>query len=114
MKKQITTLQSDIANREEVLQRRWSDEVEFELQNKKQLLHQLLGWEAKLLFQQTRMQWISEGDKNSKFFHALIRGRRARNKITLQGEDGTLIKEPQIIGDKAAIYFGGLFTASRY
>lgn len=97
-----------------MLQRKWSDEVDLELKNKKELLHQAVGWEAELLFQRTRMQWISEGDKSSKFFHTLIRGRRARNKISLQGEEDNVVKDPRIIREMVVSHFGDLFMNSRY
>lgn len=33
--------------------------------------------------QRSRIQWLHEGDKNSSFFHAVTRGRRARNKFSV-------------------------------
>lgn len=60
------------------------------------------------------MQWIYEGNKNSNFFHALIRGKRGRNKISLQGVDGNVVKDPRIIGEMAVRHFGESFMASRY
>ncbi|GJT71235.1 RNA-directed DNA polymerase, eukaryota, reverse transcriptase zinc-binding domain protein [Tanacetum coccineum] len=37
--------------------------------------------EEKLLAQKTRIDWLNEGDKNSAFFHKMIKGRRSRNRV---------------------------------
>lgn len=37
--------------------------------------------EEKLLAQQAKVQWISEGDKNTKFFHNVIKSRKHYNRI---------------------------------
>ena len=31
--------------------------------------------------QEARINWLQEGDKNTKYFHAVAKGRRKRNKI---------------------------------
>ncbi|GJW01885.1 RNA-directed DNA polymerase, eukaryota, reverse transcriptase zinc-binding domain protein [Tanacetum coccineum] len=37
--------------------------------------------EEKLLYQQAKVNWLSEGDKNSKYFHTVIKGRKNRSRI---------------------------------
>ncbi|GJR46912.1 RNA-directed DNA polymerase, eukaryota, reverse transcriptase zinc-binding domain protein [Tanacetum coccineum] len=37
--------------------------------------------EEKLLAQKARINWLNEGDKNSSFFHKVIKGRRSRNRV---------------------------------
>ncbi|GJR19680.1 putative ribonuclease H-like domain-containing protein [Tanacetum coccineum] len=37
--------------------------------------------EEKLLAQKARIDWLNEGDKNSAFFHKIIKGRRSRNRF---------------------------------
>lgn len=69
----LAMLQEMIVQNEEVVQQAWSNEVEEELHQLKKDLQQVLRWDEELLYQKTREKWISEGDKNSKFFHALIR-----------------------------------------
>lgn len=98
-----------------MLQMQWSTEVDIEIQHKKQLLHQVLGWDAELLFQQNPgCNGFLRATRIQNFFHALIRGKRGRNKISLQGVDGNVVKDPRIIGEMAVRHFGESFMASRY
>lgn len=77
-------------------------------------LRQLLEWESELYYQKTRAKWLQDGDYNSKFFLAVIRERRRRNKIALRGPDGATVSHPQEIYQLAASYFPQLFSASPY
>ena len=49
--------------------------------------------EEKLLFQQAKIEWLSDGDRNSKFFHAVVKGRSHKNKIqTICNEQGDRVE----------------------
>ncbi|KAH0705908.1 hypothetical protein KY285_010432 [Solanum tuberosum] len=70
-----------------------------------------LKLEESILKQKTQLQWFKEGDANTKYFHALIRGRRRRlfihkictgNDVWIQGDDQ--------IAQAACDYFQGMFT----
>lgn len=74
----------------------------------------LLRWEADILYQKTREKWLSDGDMNSKFFHALIKDRRRRNTIKVTRPDGTVVMETRHLLEGAAQHFASLFTASPY
>lgn len=37
--------------------------------------------EEKFLYQQAKIKWLSEGDKNSNFFHKVLKGRTHRSKV---------------------------------
>lgn len=54
-----------------------------------------------------------EGDLNTKFFHAITKQRRARNKITsLIGSEGNLVEEEKKLVAIATGYFRELFQSS--
>ncbi|GJU90456.1 hypothetical protein Tco_1302879 [Tanacetum coccineum] len=45
--------------------------------------------EEKLLLQKAKIDWLSDGDKNSKFFHSVMKGRAHRSRIeTVNDENG--------------------------
>ena len=59
------------------------------------------------------MQWLREGDRNTKYFHTVVEGRRKRNNIsTLQRENGTWCESEGEVGDEINVYFEKLFTSS--
>ena len=57
--------------------------------------------------------WHSSGDLNTKFYHALTKQRRVRNKIVgLHDEQGNWITEENGIEKVAVDYFDGLFSTT--
>lgn len=73
-------------------------------------LHGALGEEELYLSQKSRIFWLLEGDRNSSFFHASTKQRRARNRISKLIDDRGKIAESQ--DDLVAVatkYFRDLF-----
>ncbi|XP_024008064.1 uncharacterized protein LOC112084035 [Eutrema salsugineum] len=70
--------------------------------------------EEEMLWQQkSREKWHKNGDKNTKFFHALTKQRRARNRIvSLKDSNGHLVENARGIEKVAATYFQDLFSSS--
>ncbi|XP_033139542.1 uncharacterized protein LOC117131581 [Brassica rapa] len=63
--------------------------------------------------QKSRVFWLREGDKNTKFFHALTKQRRARNKITqLRDVDGNIVEDEEGLVAIATSYFRQIFESS--
>jgi hypothetical protein len=62
--------------------------------------------------QRARANWLTQGDRNTKFFHQFASARRKRNMIKkLKGDDdqwveGTALLKPMILD-----YFSSLFTS---
>ncbi|CAN6580631.1 unnamed protein product [Malus baccata var. baccata] len=62
----------------------------------------------------SRIQWLNEGDKNTKFFHAQTVRRRKHNKIKgLEDHHRVWHEDEKEICDIASFYFTGLFQSSR-
>nr|XP_009796280.1 PREDICTED: uncharacterized protein LOC104242863 [Nicotiana sylvestris] len=70
-----------------------------------------LALEEKYWQQKAGMTWFKEGDRNTKFFHAQVRGRRKRLQLNrIQNSGGTWIEEEQEIAEEAIKYYEEQFT----
>jgi len=70
--------------------------------------------EDSILKQKTQLHWFKEGDSNSKYFHALIRGRRRRLFIHKILNDKTdWIQGDEHIAKAACEHFQNIFTGER-
>lgn len=90
------------------------DDVHAAWESSKKKLIQLEKWETKMLCNQACINWTEFGDRNSKFFHALIKERRKNKTIELARSDGTLISNAAEIGNEAQTFFADFFSASPY
>ncbi|KAH7685642.1 DNase I-like protein [Dioscorea alata] len=63
--------------------------------------------------QRSRLQWLNDGDENTKFFHAIANGRRNRNFIPRILTNGALLTEPKDIGKAFVDQFKNLFGHKR-
>ncbi|KAL9680073.1 hypothetical protein QQ045_017948 [Rhodiola kirilowii] len=77
-----------------ILQNGWDEEIRSRIKEVNQNLSELLRYQC---------------DRNSGFFHAAIKARRAQNSIRLTMEDGTPSDDGDFIGVKAYQYFEQLF-----
>ena len=55
-------------------------------------IHSLSRLHSSISWQQSRNHWLSEGDANSKFFHAVMSSRRRRNALSYVLVDGVEIE----------------------
>ena len=68
--------------------------------------------EEGLFRQKSCLQWLAEGDQNTKFFHKVVQQRIKRNKlVSLTLEDGTSIRGHSKIAQEAITYFHSLLNA---
>ncbi|XP_073363586.1 uncharacterized protein [Aegilops tauschii subsp. strangulata] len=75
-------------------------------------LNELLYHEEMLWMQRSFIDWLREGDRNTKFFHrkAVWRARKNRIKV-LMDDDGVAHKDHDSMAAMATSYFTSLFTA---
>lgn len=56
------------------------------IEEEREILKLIEKWEEvheKILRQQSRIVWIQQGDRNSKYFYTVLKARKARNQIAL-------------------------------
>lgn len=63
--------------------------------------------------QRSRVMWLSSGDKNSGYFHAVAKGRRARNRMSaIEDSEGKAYFEEEQIAGQISQYFTHIFTTA--
>ncbi|XP_060200890.1 uncharacterized protein LOC132629180 [Lycium barbarum] len=73
-----------------------------------------LKMEQSILKQKTQLQWFKEGDANTSYFHALIRGIRRKLCIhKIQDEKGDWIQGEKEIAEAACDHFQKIFTGEQ-
>jgi exonuclease III len=65
-------------------------------------LHSLARTQSSINWQMSRMNWLQEGDANSKYFHGFLSGRRRHNSINVVSVDGARVEGVHNI--RAAIF----------
>ena len=61
----------------------------------------------------SRVLWLREGDRNLKYFHALVKQRRARNMITqLLDENENVVEDEEGLVTIATSYFRQIFEST--
>ncbi|GJT41078.1 reverse transcriptase [Tanacetum coccineum] len=86
----------------------WREQQQLREEIKELLTREELMWK-----QRSRIQWLSDGDKNTRFFHSRASNRRKRNSIfRLKDQDGRWIDNEEDVRGLVAHYFNDLFSTS--
>lgn len=70
--------------------------------------------EEKLLLQKSRINWLAIGDRNSRYFHAKVKGRWNTNKIlVIEDSNGEMVQGQEDVQHVAVDFFKGLLGTPR-
>lgn len=73
-------------------------------------LERLLNREETMWAQKARSDWVSFGDRNSRYFQTVVRQRRAMSRIVhIKNEDGILMEDPMEVESRLVNHFKASF-----
>uniref|UniRef100_A0A2N9HR00 RRM domain-containing protein n=1 Tax=Fagus sylvatica TaxID=28930 RepID=A0A2N9HR00_FAGSY len=110
LKKQIENMQQKITQAETLA---IQDRDHANINGLRKELNMLLGKEEKFWRQRSRISWLSQGDRNTKYFHGRATQRRRRNSVyRLRDEWGSWHESNEEIAEIMLEYYNSLFTTS--
>ena len=78
-----------------------------------QLFSTLRLQEEAFFKQKSRIRWLQEGDRNTKYFHHFVKKRQMHNRIlSVTCDDGNILSEPSLVSNHIVSHFQNLFSAS--
>ena len=84
-----------------------------QLRKQKKKVNDLLQKQEIMWRQRFRVDWLREGDQNTKFFHGQATMRKRKNKISkLKNSNGDWVYDHEEIERMANDYYSELFTTS--
>ncbi|XVF39325.1 hypothetical protein PTKIN_Ptkin01aG0025400 [Pterospermum kingtungense] len=88
------------------------EEVRRELFSKRAELWNLYRMEERAWFQKSRIKWLREKDRNTKFFHMAATMRRRLNAIDHLEVNGALCSDPRVVKQVIVAYFEAQIQAN--
>ena len=101
-----------VAEAEMRVQGDFSDEAHLELQQAQANLNRQLAVEEQFWNQKARVKWLQHGDRNSRYFHSVVKQRRFQSRIHMILDSvGGWVRDDEGIGREAVRFFSNLFSA---
>ena len=88
------------------------DEIQ-ELHGLSEELFSLSRANSSICWQQSRVQWLKEGDANSKFFHRIMSSKRSRNAIPFFLVNGALVEGVENVHNAVFTHFQAQFRPTQ-
>ncbi|XP_071927455.1 uncharacterized protein [Coffea arabica] len=96
---------------EQVVDQNASEEFHVQLSKAQAELRHALSIEEQFWSQKARIKWLAKGDRNSRYFHAVVKQRRAQGRIhRIKNSNGIWVETNAEIVSEAITYFSDIFT----
>lgn len=110
----MAALRNKVSELEQQLSSHWSDNTHQEWELCKKQILQVEKWDTDMLCHQAQMDWLKDGDRNSKFFHAVIKDKRKKQHIQIELPNGDVTTSAADIAARVQDFLVDLFSASPY
>lgn len=92
-----------------------SEEAEHMTKEKELMMeiNEILKQQHQLLLQKSRATWLVDGDRNTAFFHRVLRVSRAKSDLSSIMIDGVLCEDATLISNHIQEFYKSLFTEDR-
>jgi hypothetical protein len=110
----IKALKTNLCDIDTHIQENWQDQARLAERNeiRKELNH-LISQEEIYWRQRSRISWMKDGDRNTKFFHECASQRKRKNEISyLRNQHGDWVSDKSEMEGIVHNYFHNLFTSS--
>ncbi|XP_024163822.1 uncharacterized protein LOC112170746 [Rosa chinensis] len=67
--------------------------------------------QEKFYCDKSRISWLSNGDRNTSFFHAMVKVRNLKQSLSVMRDGNRLLEDPKEVSGHIIDYFRSLFTA---
>ncbi|XP_071939975.1 uncharacterized protein [Coffea arabica] len=109
----VREAEATIQRTEEAMDQEGSEKAQVELNKAQAELRHALSIEEQFWSQKTRVKWLRSGDRNSRFFHAVVRQRRAQGMIhRIKAANGVWVESDEDITSEVIAYFSDLFSGT--
>ncbi|VFQ86972.1 unnamed protein product [Cuscuta campestris] len=108
----LKVLEQDVRDIELQLQTDSSDETYIEFKRRSALLKHQYRIEDDFWRQKAHAKWVTDGERNSGYFHSVVKNRRRKLYIhRIQDDHGQWVTERAAIATQAITFFQAMFTA---
>lgn len=111
LKQKVGLCEQNIKRINEQLQISWDSELFDSLKQAKDEHLGALNMLESCLREKARVKWLSEGDRNTAYFHACIKERHFQSKWNFCLDNGDFTSDTDVIGPIAVSHFSNLFTS---
>ncbi|XP_057782626.1 uncharacterized protein LOC131000636 [Salvia miltiorrhiza] len=107
----LADLQQDLSSlQENIDERGYTDELFDQEVNLQARIGSVLLRKSEHLRQQSRVSWLSDGDRNTRFFHSMVKWRRSNQNIKKLNIDGVISEDPGVMAAHVIHFYEDLFS----